>query len=82
METGGDVGTYMRKYGVVSEKATTGLLKRIGQFFFLQKKENKRESKKGKRQYHIKSQYTNVLWNVTQNRMNGRHDDRADLKRS
>ena len=26
METGGDVGAYIRKYGVVSEKATTGLL--------------------------------------------------------
>ena len=43
METGGDVGTYIRKYGVVSEKATTGLLKRIGQFFFLQKKKRKQE---------------------------------------
>ena len=28
METGGDVGAYIRKYGVVSEKATTGLLKK------------------------------------------------------
>ena len=28
METGGDVGAYIRKYGIVSEKATTGLLKK------------------------------------------------------
>ena len=28
METGGDVGAYIRKYGVVSEEATTGLLKK------------------------------------------------------
>ena len=82
METGSDEGTYIRKYGIVSEKATTGLLRRIGQFFLQKEKENKRESKRGKCQYHIKSQSTNVLWNVTQNRMNGRHDDRADLKRS
>ena len=27
METGGDVGAYIGKHGVVSEKATTGLLK-------------------------------------------------------
>ena len=80
METGSDVGTYIRKYGIVSEKATTGLLKKIGNFF--SKEKNKRESKRRKRQYHIRSQNTNVLWNVTQNRMNGRHDDRADLKRS
>ena len=43
---GGDVRAYIGKYGVVSEKATTGLLKRIGQFFFKRKKktrENPRE---------------------------------------
>ena len=28
METGNDVRAYIRKYGVVSEKATTGLLKK------------------------------------------------------
>ena len=45
METGSDVGTYIRKYGVVSEKATTGLLKKIGNFFSKKKKtrENPRE---------------------------------------
>ena len=80
METGGDVGTYIRKHGIVSEKATTGLLKRIGHFFFQKRKQERIQERK--RQYHIKSQSTNVLWNVTQNRMNGRHDDRADLKRS
>ena len=37
---GGDVRAYIRKYGVVSEKATTGLLKRKGQFFL---KKNKRK---------------------------------------
>ena len=44
METGGDVGTYIRKYGIVSEKATTGLLRRIGQFFFFKKKKKTREN--------------------------------------
>ena len=33
METGGDVGAYIRKYGVVSEKATTGLLEKKKQFW-------------------------------------------------
>ena len=45
METGGDVGTYIRKYGIVSEKATTGLLKRIGHFFF-EKKETRENPRK------------------------------------
>ena len=44
METGSDVGTYIRKYGIVSEKATTGLLKKIGNFFSKKKtRENPRE---------------------------------------
>ena len=32
METGCDVGAYVRKYGVVSEKAITGLLEKKRQF--------------------------------------------------
>ena len=42
METGGDVGAYIRKYGVVSEKATTGLLKKKRQLC----KQNVRERKR------------------------------------
>ena len=34
MEMGGDVRAYIGKYGVVSEKATTGLLKKKKAFFF------------------------------------------------
>ena len=78
METGGDVGAYIRKYGVVSEKATTGLLEKKSSF------ENKRaKCKKQKTQICFKSiQNTNVLWSRTQNRMNRRHDARKGLKRS
>ena len=78
METGGDVGAYIRKYGVVSEKATTGLLEKKSSF------ENKRAKyKKQKTQICFKSfQNTNVLWSKTQNRMNRRHDARKGLKRS
>ena len=39
METGGDVGAYVRKYGVVSKKATTGLLEKKRQFFLKTKSE-------------------------------------------
>ena len=45
METGGDVGAYIRKYGVVSEKATTGLLKKK-KAFFANKGQNLRERKR------------------------------------
>ena len=77
MKTGGDVGAYIRKYGVVSEKATTGLLKKKRQIC----KQNVREKKK--RSICFKSiQNTNVLWSKTQNRMNRRHDARKGLKRS
>ena len=79
MEMGGDVRAYIGKYGVVSEKATTGLLEKKRQFF-----ENKRaECKRQKTQICFKSiQNTNVLWSKTQNRMNRRHDARKGLKRS
>ena len=46
METGGDVGAYIRKYGVVSEKATTGLLEKKRQFFLQTKSKNVRERKR------------------------------------
>ena len=46
METGSDVGTYIRKYGIVSEKATTGLLKKIGNFFSKEKKQERIQEKK------------------------------------
>ena len=44
METGGDVGAYVRKYGVVSKKATTGLLEKKRQFLKT-KEQNVRDRK-------------------------------------
>ena len=77
MKTGGDVGAYIRKYGVVSEKATTGLLKKKKADLIAKCKKEK------KRSICFKSiQNTNVLWSKTQNRMNRRHDARKGLKRS
>ena len=77
---GGDVRAYIGKYGVVSEKATTGLLEKKRQFF-LQTKSKK--CKREKTSSYFKSiQNTNVLWSKTQNRMNRRHDARKGLKRS
>ena len=79
MKTGGDVGAYIRKYGVVSEKATTGLLEKKRQFLQTKSEKCKREKTSS---YFKSIQNTNVLWSKTQNRMNRRHDARKGLKRS
>ena len=56
METGSDEGTYIRKYGIVSEKATTGLLRRIGQFFSSKRK--RKQERIQKRKMSISHQIT------------------------
>ena len=46
METGSDVGAYIGKYGVVSEKATTGLLKKKKAFLVYKQSKILRERKR------------------------------------